>query len=139
MAAKPKADFIADPKQGRPPLTVKFTDQSKEALTWLWDLGDGTTAAEQNPTHIYKLPGKYTVKLTVTNAKGTDSKTNPVIVNGKPADPDAVTLKSYLKEHGHNASVVDALPISSKVDIGIVLRKLHGVDEATYRSAGGKL
>jgi len=50
---------------------IVFTDQSKDngnAITsWLWDFGDGQTATDQNPKHIYTNPGLYTVILKVQN------------------------------------------------------------------------
>ncbi|HPD33835.1 MAG TPA: T9SS type A sorting domain-containing protein, partial [Candidatus Kapabacteria bacterium] len=30
-----------------------------------WEFGDGKMSPQQNPTHLYTVPGKYTVKLTV--------------------------------------------------------------------------
>ena len=41
---------------------------------WAWDFGDSTTANEQNPSHIFKKPGSYTVTLVVTSDVG--SKAN---------------------------------------------------------------
>ncbi|MCY7353358.1 MAG: gliding motility-associated C-terminal domain-containing protein [Cytophagaceae bacterium] len=34
---------------------------------YAWDFGDGTTSTQQQPTHLYKAPGSYTVKLRLTN------------------------------------------------------------------------
>ena len=39
-----------------------------EPYAWFWDFGDGTTATEQNPTHVFTLQGEYDVMLTVTDA-----------------------------------------------------------------------
>lgn len=50
---------------------VKFTDESDDKgnkiTSWLWDFGDGTTSALQNPSHIFSSPGSYTVTLQVRN------------------------------------------------------------------------
>ena len=35
-----------------------------------WDFGDGNTAAEQNPTHIYMNMGNFTITFTVTDSQG---------------------------------------------------------------------
>ncbi|MCD6171423.1 MAG: VCBS repeat-containing protein, partial [Thermoplasmata archaeon] len=35
---------------------------------WTWDFGDGSISYEQNPSHIYTVPGNYTVILTVTDS-----------------------------------------------------------------------
>lgn len=63
---------------------VSFVDKSLQALTWLWEFGDGTTSVLQNPSHTYAALGTYTVKLTVTNGSCTHSYSTQVIIN-KPA------------------------------------------------------
>ncbi len=66
--------FTADPTSGPKPLTVRFTDMSSNSPTgWVWEFGDGSTSAEQNPVHTYIAAGTYTVNLTVTHPKGTSS------------------------------------------------------------------
>jgi parallel beta-helix repeat protein len=71
----PEANFTANTTSGLVPQTVKFTDTSTGTPTnWTWDFGDESTSTEQNPTHIYKSEGNYTVKLTVSNSLGSDSE-----------------------------------------------------------------
>lgn len=49
------------------PPTIFFTDNSTgHASGWHWDFGDGTTSAQQNPSHNYPHPGSYVVCLTIT-------------------------------------------------------------------------
>ena len=70
----PVAEFSATPQEGTIPLTVSFADISKnKPATWHWDFGDGATSTEQNPTHTYREPGTYTVKLKVSNNFGSDA------------------------------------------------------------------
>jgi PGF-pre-PGF domain-containing protein len=70
----PVAAFSASAVSGNAPLTVTFTDTSTGSPTsWIWDFGDGTTYNIQNPPHIYTQAGNYTVKLTVSNAFGTNT------------------------------------------------------------------
>jgi len=38
--------------------------------TFLWNFGDGSTSTAQNPTHNYRLPGNYTVSVTVPDSLG---------------------------------------------------------------------
>ena len=45
-------------------------------MSWNWDFGDGYTSNEQNPVHTYTAAGTYNVKLSVSNADGTSSKTH---------------------------------------------------------------
>ncbi|WP_095644615.1 PKD domain-containing protein, partial [Methanosarcina spelaei] len=73
---KPVAAFSASPASGKAPLTVTFTDKSSNIPTkWKWSFGDGTSSTIQNPKHKYSKAGKYTVILTVTNAKGSNTVT----------------------------------------------------------------
>ncbi|MFA7198515.1 MAG: PKD domain-containing protein, partial [Methanoculleus sp.] len=88
----PVADFTANVTSGDAPLAVQFTDASTGSPTsWAWDFGDGTTATEQNPTHTYTTAGTYTVKLTATNAGGSDSeeKTGYITVTSGGSGGDA--------------------------------------------------
>ncbi|HOT03148.1 MAG TPA: PKD domain-containing protein [Methanolinea sp.] len=76
VRALPVAEFTANRTSGVSPLTVQFTDQSTGVpSSWAWVFGDGTTSTEQNPNHTYTSPGTYSVRLTVNNGVGTDSKT----------------------------------------------------------------
>ncbi|AKB33736.1 cell surface protein [Methanosarcina siciliae HI350] len=84
----PDAAFAADITNGTAPLNVNFTDQSTGTPTsWLWDFGDGATSTEQSPVHTYTAEGNYSVKLTVTNASGSDDelKTDYITVTSEGA------------------------------------------------------
>lgn len=51
---------------GDAPLAVRFVDTSSgEPTTWFWVFGDGATSEEQNPVHVYQVPGTYSVSLQV--------------------------------------------------------------------------
>ncbi|KKG09579.1 NosD domain-containing protein, partial [Methanosarcina sp. 2.H.T.1A.15] len=76
----PVADFTANPTSGSAPLPVQFTDRSQNATSRSWKFGDGATSSDTNPTHSYYKAGNYTVNLTVSNLKGTDSKTAVITV-----------------------------------------------------------
>jgi len=39
-------------------------------LRYHWTFSDSSTSAEQNPVHLYKNPGNYTITFTVTDGKG---------------------------------------------------------------------
>lgn len=85
--AKPVAQFTATPTSGKKPLTVRFTDQSTGAgiTSWAWDFNnDGTIDSRvQNPSFTYTSAGYYSVKLTATNAGGSNSKTRYFYINVK--------------------------------------------------------
>ncbi len=77
-AGAPVASFTVTARSGVAPLTVTFTDTSTQVPTsWNWSFGDGLYSNTQNPEHTYSQGGVYTVSLTVTNAKGTNTLTQP--------------------------------------------------------------
>ncbi|MDD5186810.1 MAG: PKD domain-containing protein [Methanoregula sp.] len=77
-SSAPVANFAANATTGAAPVAVQFTDKSTGTPTsWLWDFGDSSTSTEQNPVHTYTTGGTYSVNLTVTNDKGTNTITWP--------------------------------------------------------------
>lgn len=70
-----KAEFTANPLAGEAPLTVDFTNLSTGAISYLWDLGNKTTATTKNTSAIYLNTNdqesiSYTVELIVTSSRG---------------------------------------------------------------------
>ncbi len=67
----PIADFTANPQIVYiPGEKVRFYDLSTDAVSWLWDFGDGNTSNERNPSYEYREEGVYDVSLLVTNNDG---------------------------------------------------------------------
>jgi len=68
-------------------LTVQFTDNSINALSWEWDVdNDGTVDyTSQHPTHTYTTSGTYTVSLKITSTQGqaTEVKTSYIQIGGQ--------------------------------------------------------
>lgn len=54
----------------RAPLDVTFSNTTNEGVSYLWNFGDGTTSALENPAHTYKKTGEFAVTLTLKNASG---------------------------------------------------------------------
>ncbi len=52
------------------PSLVNFINQSTGSTSWLWDFGDGTSSSSENPSHIYNVPGSYTVSLIAYSDSG---------------------------------------------------------------------
>lgn len=78
-------------------VSVKFTNSSSDpdgdSLTYEWNFGDNSAVShEKSPTHVYaEVSASYTVKLTVSDGKLTDSKTvtvpviyTPPVINHAP-------------------------------------------------------
>lgn len=58
-----------------------FADSSIGATAWSWDFGDNSSlATNQNPQHLYNMPGEYTVTQIVTNAFGCSDTITEVII-----------------------------------------------------------
>jgi lysophospholipase L1-like esterase len=61
---------VGGPYQGEEDLPIQFDgtssfDPEGQAITYAWDFGDGGTATEAMPTHVYADPGAYPVALIV--------------------------------------------------------------------------
>ena len=57
---------ISPGSTGNAPFNVTFTGASAGATGWSWDFGDGNFAGDngkQNPSHVFQLPGNYTVTV----------------------------------------------------------------------------
>jgi len=86
----PVANFTAEPKSGRTPLTVQFTGTSTGDITSrVWKFGDGATSTAKNPVHTYQNHGAYTVSLTVTGPGGSNTKTVGGFIQVAPPAPIA--------------------------------------------------
>lgn len=125
----PVADFTGTPLSGTTPLSVVLTDASTNTPTsWLWETNlDGagwvTRGTSQNPT-ISFAAGTSSVRLTATNAAGSDTKTrtNYVVasqpaptVTGAVVSTDGVTWTLTLSQActGHTGFVPTIAGVSS--------------------------
>lgn len=61
-----------------------FTNLSSNAQSFTWDFGDGTGSVAASPIHQFSGPGTYTVRLVATNACGSTTYTETIIVLGVP-------------------------------------------------------
>jgi len=93
---KPVAAFIATPTSGYAPLTVQFTDQSTNNPTsWKWEYKKGSGSwtqfsTVQNPSYTFTATGTYSIRLTATNAAGSNTLTkSSYITVSKPIKPVA--------------------------------------------------
>ncbi|OFY82867.1 MAG: hypothetical protein A3F72_01915 [Bacteroidetes bacterium RIFCSPLOWO2_12_FULL_35_15] len=95
-------------------------------LTYLWDFGDGFTSSLQNPSHTYLVSGNYMVKLTVSNACGSNlsNQTVSVINAGIFDQTNYVETKVSIFPNPNNG-IFKILASNNKVS-GIVVYNLIG-------------
>ncbi len=70
VVESPQASFGADITDGCSPITVQFSNNSQnlsQNFVYEWNLGNGTTSGQANPSVTYDVPGNYTVSLKVIN------------------------------------------------------------------------
>lgn len=62
-----EAQFSPDTSRGCTPFGVRFMDSSTNAISWMWEFGNGDTTSQTNPLYTYSSPGNYPVTLIVQN------------------------------------------------------------------------
>lgn len=77
-AVKPEANFTVPTQKFVAPAMVSFANNSKNAETYAWDFGDGTTSTEATPTHRYTHSGNY--KVTLNAVKGSKTITTTQMI-----------------------------------------------------------
>lgn len=151
----PEAAFTGSPLTGTAPLTVKFTDESTgtEPLTYAWDFdNDGTVdSTEQNPTYEYTEPGTYSVKLTVTNAAGSDEEikddyitvsepsTIDILFDGTVALPADETFTVTAYNSGAEYTVNKNTPLGALHAAANVAGFTYDVTDKNYGNSGALL
>jgi subtilisin family serine protease len=85
VSAKPVASFTANRVSSLTPLTVKFTNNSSHATSYIWSFGDRSPSSiDDSPTHAFTTSGTYTVTLTAMGLGGvTTSATEYITVHEK--------------------------------------------------------
>lgn len=79
-------------------------------VSWAWDFGDGSPSVTgQQPSHVYTVPGTYTITLIATDTgacAGTDTTTQVVFVGGGVGPVAAFTVQPALP-CGSNEVLID--------------------------------
>ncbi|MEX2371279.1 MAG: PKD domain-containing protein [Bacteroidales bacterium] len=61
--------------------SIKFLNESEEALTFEWEFGDGMVSSDEHPFAIYETTGSKVVNLTATNEAGSTVATKTLTIN----------------------------------------------------------
>jgi PKD repeat protein len=60
-------------------LKANASDPDGTVAAWEWDLGDGATSNSKSVSHTFGRPGNYTVRLTVRDDSGSESRSTTTI------------------------------------------------------------
>ncbi|KKH50310.1 lectin like domain-containing protein, partial [Methanosarcina sp. 1.H.A.2.2] len=139
--APPEADFSSNITSWVSPLTVQFTDLSKNAFSWKWDLnGDGTVdSTARNPVYTYTSYGNYTVSLNVCNRNELDSETKSNYITVTPlsiisANP-GINITTYGGEEQEFSISTNHYSTVNWYLNGVVKRSESGVKSSSYSNS----
>ncbi|GAA4913327.1 hypothetical protein GCM10023313_15720 [Mucilaginibacter defluvii] len=97
---RPVADFSVEVPDTLEYNKFKFTSNSTDFESLLWQFGDDSTSTDPNPMHKYEFDDNYKVNLTVRNKQGFTSSREIIL---RVADPNFDPTKigpSYFKTIG---------------------------------------
>lgn len=77
------------------PFTASFDNLSEHAISYLWDLGDGSTSTDAEPVHVYATAGTYTVNLQATGCDAIDNYSSDVIIQSDPSDISSSSITEW--------------------------------------------
>ncbi|MBS1765572.1 MAG: PKD domain-containing protein, partial [Bacteroidetes bacterium] len=105
--SSPHADFSAPVVAFCAPALVNFNNLSTNATSYYWDFGDGSNSIASTPSHVYNIPGDYTVTLTAINGSCRDTmrKVNYLHVPGTSSYFNLTSLQSCV---GNMVSFTDS-------------------------------
>ncbi len=138
------------PVSGCAPFSASFQNNDPNALSFLWDFGDGTTSTYASVTHVYDSPGTYNVSLLVdygTGCKKYYQVYQTVTVEGgapiftvdiSPCPPHEVSFRdtthgavSWFWEFGDGSTSTEQFPTHIYDE-----QKIHHVTLTTTTSSG---
>lgn len=107
--AAPDAKASARPAPAHPGKPVTFdgtgsTDADGDALTYLWEFPDGTTATTATATRTFASLGTRTVSLTVTDIRGVSDTTSVDVVVANAAPTASATASPTTAHVGQQVS-----------------------------------
>ena len=134
-----------DKTSGKLPLTVtakvEASDREQDALTYIWDLGNGETKETSGPeiTYTYESAGDYLLSTTVVDSKEASVASEPInIVVGNSRPEVSIDISggstSFIPGKALNYKVSVTDPDGSPIDennIFVSVDYLEGMDEAS--------
>ncbi len=98
--------------------TYHFTDASVDAVSLLWEFGDGFQFTGMNPSHTYDVDGIYTVTLTATSVTGLEDVVEEqfTVAQGFVVQVLNGSFDEFTANTGDNADAWDMTPNSTVED-----------------------
>lgn len=89
------ASFEADENEICLGSNIQFNAISDDAVSWIWDFGDGNSSTERNPIHLFETEGVYDIQLIAENADGCADTVNMAqYISVIPAQADFQLVES---------------------------------------------
>ncbi len=77
----PIADFSWSPAQPKVGEQITFINLSQDAKSYSWNFGDTSIGMDEEPNHVYKAKGTYTVDLAAIKGLKSSEKSATIIVS----------------------------------------------------------
>jgi microbial collagenase len=119
-------------------------DEDGKIVSYVWNLGDGKTSKEANPTHVYAKEGTYNVTLTVKDDKGKESTEKTTVTvkkqvapvmqweresNNSPQEANALSLNKVMRGQlvGDDHTDVYTFDITAQKELDISVMNEYGI------------
>ncbi|MDR8390917.1 ThuA domain-containing protein [Aliifodinibius sp. S!AR15-10] len=110
-------DVLVNKTSGTLPLTVEArveaSDPERDELTYIWDLGDGTTKETSEPTveHTYNEIGEYAISVEVNDGDLSRSSSSVLVYAGNVAPELSIQV------NGNNSFYFPGIPVAYSVSV----------------------
>ena len=94
---------------------IQFDGGEDDGYTYLWDLGDGTTATNFGVSHAYDALGTYPISVVVTNGCGNDTILYDTIVVSDNYTPNPSEIQAFVTNTGCVGDALSFVIIPSDV------------------------
>lgn len=122
-----------------------FLPDPEKGITYSWEFGDGNKNEGIEVLHNYKTPGKYIVKLTISDGKETSeveaevfaySKSAILITDHKEAQDRIELLRKYGEEKGVYLKVIESFGSSTEfISEEVLTKKMNQASEEIKKAS----